>query len=257
MMSDLFILQMQEPYRQQLITKHKFYVEQAKKRLLSQFEDISGEMDKHMNEWNSNANAGFNPDCHDPDDFLLVPAENEACIFNELLTDMHEQTQLSVVAGMYHTWDKELRKWIAICLDRSFLVDNSNAKAVIWTATFDNIIDLLASSGWQVRDKHYFKQLDICRLVVNVYKHGIGHSFDKLKEDYPQFMKEVLGRLWDVNIIGYYLYYPHLKVTDSHIFEFSNAITAFWDDVPRNDIQLSLSNTSNKWLSKAREVDLR
>lgn len=97
-------LYMWEPFRQQLISNHQFYMEQAQKRLLSQFKDISGEADKFAQEWLSKADQWFDPDRHDPDEFQ-ERAYDESITFYGLLTDMHDQTRLSVIAGMYHEWE--------------------------------------------------------------------------------------------------------------------------------------------------------
>ena len=101
------------PFRQELISNHKFYVEQARKRLLSQFEDVSGEADKFAEEWLSKADQWFDPDRHDPDEFQ-EQAYDKSITFYGLLTDMHDQTRLSVIAGMYHEWDKQLRDWLSL-----------------------------------------------------------------------------------------------------------------------------------------------
>ena len=43
----MVLFQMGEPIRARLIRGHKFYVEQAQKRLLSQFQNIEEESDKY------------------------------------------------------------------------------------------------------------------------------------------------------------------------------------------------------------------
>ena len=63
---------MDGPLRQLLLTSHSFYVEQARKRLLSQFGDIEAEAHKASEEWLNQASHCFNPDEHDPGDFYEV-----------------------------------------------------------------------------------------------------------------------------------------------------------------------------------------
>ncbi|MCA9501157.1 MAG: hypothetical protein KC588_18340, partial [Nitrospira sp.] len=220
-------LHMWEPFRQQLISNHKFYVEQAQKRLLSQFEDISGEADKYAEEWLSRASQWFDPDRHDPDDFQ-VQAYDESIDFYGLLTDMHNQTRLSVIAGMYHEWDKQLRDWISGILI-NHCMGGRETKTAIWKATFDQILDLLKCFDWQVREQPYFAQIDACRLVVNAYKHGLGDSLIKLKRKYPQFLKDILGGGLPADELDPFLDYTHLKVVDEDLATFSNAIIAFWN----------------------------
>ena len=99
-MSDYVLFQMWGPFRQSLIAGHLFYVEQAGKRLLTQFEDIEAEADKAAEEWLEKSRDRFDPDRHDPGDFY--EAANDAGIeFYGLLSDMREQTTLGVVAGMF------------------------------------------------------------------------------------------------------------------------------------------------------------
>lgn len=252
-MGDRVIFQMWRPFRQQLISNHEFYVEQAKKRLLSQFDDISEEADKFAEEWLSKAGRGFNPDYHDPADFY-EQANDEMITFYELLNDMHDQTRLSVIAGMYHEWDKQLRDWLSIELGKSF--SGEKTKDAIWKANFVDIFDLLECFGWQVRAQLYFAQLDACRIVVNVYKHGLGNSFSELKRDHPQFLMDVFGDTLSADVRSQYLDHTHLKVTDAHIAEFSDAIIAFWNGLPENVLQSSITRTPN-WLSKAIDKDIK
>jgi hypothetical protein len=56
---------------------------------------------------------------------------------------------------------------------------------------FPGIFDMLECFDWKVRGQPYFSQLDICRLVVNVYKHGLGKALAELKKDHPQFLEDV------------------------------------------------------------------
>ncbi len=50
-MSGYVLFQMWEPFRQSLIKGHLFFVEQARKRLLSQFNDIEADADRAAEEW--------------------------------------------------------------------------------------------------------------------------------------------------------------------------------------------------------------
>jgi hypothetical protein len=49
-MSDYALFQMLGPFRQSLIDRHLFYVGQARKRLLSQFDDIEADADRAVEE---------------------------------------------------------------------------------------------------------------------------------------------------------------------------------------------------------------
>ncbi|MCQ4437932.1 hypothetical protein NO135_23300, partial [Clostridioides difficile] len=54
------------------------------------------------------------------------------------------------------------------------------------------IADLLESFGWPLRTTDYFRTLDACRLVVNVYKHGKGKSLDDLRARFPEYLDDPL-----------------------------------------------------------------
>jgi hypothetical protein len=50
-MSGYVMFYMWEPFRQSLIKGHLFHVEQARKRLLSQFDNIEADADRAAEEW--------------------------------------------------------------------------------------------------------------------------------------------------------------------------------------------------------------
>jgi hypothetical protein len=251
-MGNQFIFQMLGPFRQELISNHIFYVEQARKRLLSQFGDISGEADKFADEWLSKTAHYFDPDLHDPED-SYEQAYDESITFYGLLTDMHDQTRLSVIAGMYHEWDKQLRDWLSLEIRKSFAGEET--RAAIWGQPFSGIFDMLECFDWKVRAQPYFAQLDICRLVVNVYKHGLGKALAELKKDHPQFLEDFF-RNSDNPVWDHCLNPTPLKITDAHLSAFSDAIIAFWNDVPENALLTTIA-PKLKWLSKAIDKDLK
>ena len=168
-----------------LIDGHLFYVDQARKRLISQFDDIEPEADKAAEEWLERNKYRYDPDRHDPDSFY--EAANEVRIeFYGLLSDMRDQTRLSVVAGMFHEWDKQLRDWLVGEIKHWHCGDATPLK--VWSADFGKIADLLECLGWKIRNTSYFSALDACRLVVNVYKHGEGSALIDLRQKYPEYL---------------------------------------------------------------------
>lgn len=245
------LFQMWEPYRQSLIAGHLFYVEQARKRLLSQFADIGGEADKAAESWLDANKHRFNPDFHDPGDFY-ESARDEGIVFYQLLCEMRDRTRLSVVAGMYHEWDKHLRKWLTDEIRHWHFGEAVPGK--VWTVDFGKLADLMESLGWKVRAQAYFSKLDACRLVVNVYKHGKGNSLNELKENYPVYLPDPLGKIsQEFSGLGY-LDYTHLHVSEDQLQEFSNAIVAFWKDVP-NDIFDHENFEVPDWFARAVSAD--
>lgn len=246
-MSDYVLFKMWGPFRQSLINGHLFYVEQAHKRLLSQFDDIESEAERAIEEWLERSNHNSDPDRYDPED--IYEAANEIGIeFYGLLSDMRDQTRLSVVAGMFHEWDKQLRDWLVREIRHWHHGDNAVSR--IWSADFGQIADFMECLGWGIRSSHYFRALDGCRLVVNVYKHGDGKSLIDLKRDYPEYLDDPFqGTAGAISAIEY-CNYTHLKVSDEQFQAFSDAIVAFWRGVPEN-VWSSQTSAVPGWLEKA------
>lgn len=246
-MSDYVFFQMWGPFRRSLIEGHLFYVDQARKRLFSQFDDIESEADKAAEEWLERSNDRFDPDRHDPGSFY--EAANEVGIeFYGLLSDMRDQTRLSVVAGMFHEWDKQLRDWLVQEIKHWHHGDNTPLK--VWSVDFGDIADLLECLGWKIRSTHYFPKLDACRLVVNVYKHGEGKSLVDLRQNYPEYLDDPFkgagGFMSGIECRDH----THLKVSDEQFQAFSDAIVAFWQCVPEN-IPSSQTTDVPGWFEKA------
>lgn len=242
------LFHMWDPFRKQLIASHQFYVNQAQKRLLSQFENIEQEADKYADEWLEKAGQYFDPDRHDPGDFY-EQAHDESIGFYQMLEDMRNRTRLSVAAGMFHEWDKQLRSWI--CKEINHWNHGNEVGKAIWKANFSDLIDLLEAFGWSIRSNAYYASLDRCRLVVNAYKHGDGDAFKGLKSNHPEFI-ETLG-----NADSFYLeYVDHtaLKIEEVHIEEFSKAIIAFWQDVPEYIHEKETLEVPD-WFTKASQRD--
>lgn len=241
-MNGYVLFQMWKPFRQSLIKGHLFYVEQARKRLLSQFDDIEADADRAADEWLEQSGQHFDPDRHDPGDFY--EAANDVRIeFYGLLSDLREQTCLSVVAGMFHEWDKQLRDWLVREIQHWHRGDIAASK--VWSADFSQIADLLESFGWNFRGAGYFRALDACRLVVNVYKHGEGKSLDELRNGFPEYLAAG-GGLSGTK----YRDHTHLTVSDNQFQSFSDAILAFWRDVPENVVYSQLTGVPD-WFCNA------
>lgn len=231
-MSAYALFQMSSSRRQSVIGKHLFYVEQAQKRLLSQFHNIESEADRAAEEWLEQSERLFDPDRDDPHHFYEAANDVQA-EFYELLSDMREQTRLSVVAGMFHQWDKQLRDWLTSEVQH-WCDDDKAIMKTIWLDDFGKIAESLESLGWNVRGPDHYRTLDACRLVVNVYKHGQGKSLDELKSKFPEYLDDpskASGRFFSGKN---YREHTNLKVSDEQLQAFSEAIVAFWKDVPEN-----------------------
>lgn len=246
-MSGYTFFQMWGPFRQSLIEGHLFYFEQAQKRLLSQFEGIEVDAEQAGRDWLEKNSRNFNPDRDDPGDFY-EKAHDVSIGFYELLGEMRDQTRLSVVAGMFHEWDKQLRDWLTREIHHWHRGDNAALK--IWSADFRQIAELLESFGWNLCTTDYFQALDACRLVVNVYKHGKGKSLDELKDRFPEFLADSLAGLEGMSLDMSYRDHTHLQVSDDQLKAFSEAILAFWRNVPANVIDSQLTEVPD-WFGRA------
>lgn len=244
---------MWDRYRRSLVEGHRFYVEQARKRLLGQFDDIEAEANKAAEEWLNRQGECFDPDRHDPD-ALYEASWDVASEWYCSLSEMREQIVLSVVAGMYHEWDKKLRGWLV--KEIRHWHGGQSIRSAIWFAPLPKVIDLLESFGWRLRDAAYFNKLDACRLVVNVYKHGDGGSLDDLRESYPEYLQDSRGASDHAKLFRALRDYTDLRVTDQQLTDFSRAVEAFWNDVPEYVYESQMANVP-KWFTDALESDAR
>lgn len=243
MTDDYVLFYLSGSYRDYLIERHRFYVEQAQSRLLGQFLNIEADAQKAADDWLANHTHLFDPDLHNPSDFdERAHAEMES--FYLLLEEMRETTRLSVVASMYHDWDKQLREWLVREINHWHR--GSEVRSQVWSQDFIGLADLFDALGWAFRTKSYFPKLDACRLLVNVYKHGEGKSFTDLKERFPEYLNSLPPYLQNLT----YVDYTDLRVNDAQIQEFSDAIVSFWNDLPERTTA-SGDGTLPLWFEKA------
>lgn len=241
------LFQMRESLRQSLINGHLFYVEQARKRLLSHFDNIDADARRSADEWLEQNGKHFDPDRHDPSSFYET-ADDVGIEFSRLLSDMREQTRLGVVAGMFHEWDKQLRNWLVREIQHWHRGKSAISK--IWSANFGQIAELLESLDWKVRSTQYFRTLDVCRIVVNVYKHGEGNSFNELRAHFSEYLDVPFNGSgvphWGIK----YCDHTNLKITEAQFQAFSEAILSFWRDVPENILDSQATNVPD-WFENA------
>lgn len=243
---DRVFLQMWGPTRAHLIANHEFYVAEAKRRLLDQFDDEGMKVDakRHADAWLAERAKYFNPDRHDPADHY-EQAWDEEISFYQSLEGLRDSTRLSIIAGMFHEWEKQLRDWLGRELGHHGL--GKHPHDAVWRVTFDDLIDLLISCQWDVRGAAFFRDLQTCQLVTNVYKHGNGPSFVALKELAP----EIAGKRPDLPAFFVSaLDYTAMDVTDADLDRFAAAITEFWRGLPEN-IFFSQVSKPPQWLERA------
>lgn len=241
---------MWEPWRESVIEQHSFYVNQGKTKLLSQFNNMEQEADEAAERWLERRSEHFDPERDDPGSFE-EDAYHEGIEYYRLLSELRDQTRLSIVAGMYHAWDKELRRWLLKEIEHWH--SGPNISEMVWKATFDDIVELLVSSKLAKRSAGHLHMLSACRYVVNVYKHGGGPSLKKIKVDHPEYLRPhfINGSAPDES----WKDHTHLLVTDKQLDEFSNSILEFWRMIPSRVISVTLDVP--EWFEKAMERDAK
>lgn len=225
----ILAFQMWEPLRQQLIAENRFYLEQARKRLLSQFENMEAEAEKAAEEHFQKLAIHFNPDAHDPSEFY-GSAYARGIEFYQLLSELRETTRLSIAAGMYHLWDKSLRDWIVG--EMRHWHGGEHATREVWKVDFQKMVDFLAAIGFDVSALPCHATLNAMRLVVNVFKHGNGSSLNDLGQSFPEFLTDPLGVEIEFELSERFIDYTKLRVSERHLDQFSEAIVEFWSAVP-------------------------
>ncbi|WFR96113.1 hypothetical protein [Rhizobium tumorigenes] len=221
------LLQVWTPWRNQLISQLDFYFEQANERLIAQFGDIEGEAETHGEETYRRLETTLDPEHYDQADAADM-AQDQSIERYEMLSDMRRDVHLSVAAGLYHQWEKELRDWLSRELARSFEMEYLEPK--IWSALMSEILDLLGNWGWDARALPQHNKIEACRLVVNVYKHGKGKALDALQSGFPEYLRESD----DDEIWSKYADHTSLSVTADQLGEFHAAFTQFWQEIPEN-----------------------
>ena len=253
-MTDQVLFQMCSRRRADLIGKHQFYVDQAKLRLITQFAegDIQAEADREGEKFLDDNQSRFNPEVHDGSEFFEMAGDVRDERY-QLLAGMRDNIRLSIVSGFFHEWEKNLRQWLVNEVQHWHHGDVT--KAHIWKRNLVGLFDLLESFGWVLRSSAFFQDLDACRLVVNVYKHGDGPSLTELANSYPQFLEDPLGGMCGEIGDGFFSpSYEHLKVTDENLEAFSAAIIEFWREVPESVFDCQITEPPS-WLIKAIEKD--
>lgn len=218
------LFEMRGGFRKSLIEQHLFYMGEARRRLLTQFESLNEEAATAEQNFIEENGSKFDPDRDDAGSFYEESAE-AGREFYRLLSDMREQTYLSVAAGIFHELDKQLRQWLAREVRRCGFSEAAESK--IWSVNFRDIVDFLEGISYKVRSKKYFTRLDALRCVVNVYKHGNGNSLKELKKSYPEYISSFSLAGSRVAMVGW-VDYSYVKISDEQLKEFSEAIVDFW-----------------------------
>ncbi len=241
-------------YRDQLVEKHVFYVQQAKKRLLEQFTDaaISQEADGVADASWDRRGQNFNPDYDDPADGA-EDAYHDGVWRYQLLMELRDNVRLNIVSGFFHTWEKTLREWMVLQVQSWHRGETVRDK--LWRSPIPDLFDLLEGFGWPLRAAPFFPALDACRLIVNVHKHGDGPALKDLAAQYPRYLVHPLSTLQNqLSKPWFKPKHDHLKIDNVDLDAFADAITAFWSQVPLEMFDPTGINPPG-WFIKAVKAD--
>lgn len=221
-------LYMWEGARRMFLDQHLFYVEQLKTRLLSQFDDLEGQANRFGEE--AYERFGRAPGHGDVDMVDLAEAAHDEAVSHYLaLVELRNQVLLGGLAGMYHQWDKQLRKFIED--EMRHYVGAEWTEQHVWKPAGEKVLDILGEFGWPVKSQPFHPMLDALRLVVNVYKHGKGGSLNDLAAKYPAYVVDPIKAAgfgaWRTA-----LDHEWLTVIDEQFDEFADAISQFWAEMP-------------------------
>jgi hypothetical protein len=243
------LFQVWEPFRQSVIEENRFYLEQAKGRLLSQFNDIDREADAAGERWLEDQAPYFDPDRDDPGS-AYENAYDHSIEFYRLLSEMRDQTRLSIIAGMFHEWDKKLRSWLV--KEIRHWHDGEEVLKKTWSANFDEIAELLDATGLAKQNTDYMRKLSTYRYVINVYKHGDGSAFETLKANHPEFLRK--SPIDEILPEFTWMDHTDLTATDQQLDELSDTIIEFWKSIP-HEINDDTVTWAPQWFVKAQTRD--
>lgn len=214
------------------VKEQRFYLEQAKARLLSPFASIEEEADAMGQELLDNP-PEFSVQEYGDMSVVYEAAFDRSLEHYGLLHEMRERTILGIAAGMYHHFDKSFRVRVARELRQAGWVIGTKTREEIWRCDWSNMEALFRAFGWDMTAIPRYQDLEALRLVVNVFKHGEGSAFERLKQKFPDFFPRMLsdGDPW------LYVDYTCMAVTEVHLEQFSDAIVKFWEAIP---LRLSL-----------------
>ena len=224
-----------------VLEPHNFYVAEARKRLLRQFDDIDAEAQEAGRLHLERAGYYFDPDRDDPAD-AFDQSFNEECSHWEALTEMHNSVIIALTAGVFHQFDKTLRE--KVIKELRHWCDADIIEPLIWNIGFPRLMELLDWIGIPILGKDFAEKINACRLVVNVYKHGFGDAHNELLSKYPEY--------YDINFSGLSAFrsaHQDLKVSEAQFIEFANSIACFWRNIPEY-CKSSQWGDDPKWLAQ-------
>lgn len=213
--------------RPYFLEKHNFYAVEARGRIFAQFcdSDLEAAARQKEQEYYEEAGKHFNPD-YDDEGSAWERAHDAGISHWLALSDMKNTVSLALTAGLFHQFDKDLRE---LCIrEFSHWLDHKTVESMIWDIGFPRLIEMLQWIGMDITGKAYYEKVDVCRQVVNVYKHGDGHAHKELSSTHPEYYHQ----LNTPRGYGFHLRHEQLEISESQFTEFADAITDFWNGIP-------------------------
>ncbi len=216
-----------EGTRRSILERHDFYVDQVRARVLEPFADIEGEAVRYADREFERLGKVVNPETSDEGEVAEM-ANARAQEHYNLLSDLKMQVWLGALAGLFHQWDKDLREFLE--LELAHYVTRDEAQKLAWPSELSKVFDVLRDFGWDCTVEPFFRDVDACRLIVNVHKHGKGKSLDQLAYRCPEFLRvPFVPSLPGVTIP---LDHEWLAVTAEQFDRLAGALRAFWTAFP-------------------------
>ena len=220
------VLYLPESDKRYILERYCFYLQEARKRIFPPFADIDNAMQNYSYEWSQRAGERFNPDMDDEGD-LAYQAWEKSITYGLLLDEMANNVRLAVIAGLHHRWEKDVREWMVKELRHT--VSSPALFETIWKRHITELLPLLDALGVSLMKQPWWPQLQAYNRIVNVFKHGSGHSLTALKRDSPEYLgawNHPVKRNMD------YVSHDDLHITEAQFDDLAATVTAFWDAFP-------------------------
>lgn len=211
--------------RELFLARHDFYMDQMKARVLGNFQNMEEEADLVAEQVYERIGSMLS---YGESDMAAAAdaAFDHASEFYMMLCDLKKQTTLGALASLFHQWEKDLRGFMERELSRSYV--KADVDRFCWQPNIGNLFDCLEEFGWSLRQASWFPQINACRLIVNVYKHGKGRSLEDLAQNYPQYLKSSLDHLGVGSLQRSSLDHENLAISEVEFGQIADALRQFW-----------------------------
>ena len=214
--------------RECILREHDFYVDQINQRVIAQFQDMEGEADRLTETEYKRLSGLYGHEDADPAS-IRDDAREHAIGHYQMLSDLKQQVILGALAGLYHQWEKQFRGFV----ERELMhyMTRDEVKKYAWPFNIGDVFDVVKHFGWDVRSQRFFKPIDACRVIVNVYKHGPGRSLDELAKEYPAYLPQMLTARFSALGLRH-IDHEWLTVTETDFAELAKGLRGFWEKLP-------------------------